>query len=186
MDLPADTGGIRRPTPNAGVNRDSAAPMAPGVGPDERSFLDAVLRHVTLSHDASAAKDELARLEALLASDRSTQRDDRRRHVRRSVDLPAATRRGDTQAPARVLDLGAGGMRLRNEGRLPLAPGDRMVVSLLPEHAPLRIEMPCEVVATLAEHQVGVRFCGPPLVLRGRPAMAAGAAHGTVSMRAAA
>jgi hypothetical protein len=155
------------------------------MGPELRTFLDAVLRHVELRHASVRATDELGELEAWLASDRSEQCDDRRRHRRVAVDLPAAANDGDVQSPARVTDLGAGGLRLRNDGRLPLATGDRVVVSLLPEHAPCRIDLPCEVVTQQGD-QLGMRFCGPPLVLRGRAVTTGGATHGTVSMRAAA
>lgn len=164
----------------AGVDDEAA------VGPNERDFLAAVLRHVALAHAPERDSDELTRLDTMLASDRSEQCDDRRKHRRVAVDLPAAARSGDTQVPARVLDLGAGGLRLRNDGRLPLALGDRMVVSLLPEHAPCRIDVPCEVVAKIGREELGLRFCGAPLVLRGRPAATGGGRHGTAPMRSAA
>lgn len=156
------------------------------MGPNERDFLAAVLRHVALSHVPERSNDELARLDAVLASDRREQCDDRRKHRRVALDLPATTRGGDSQVPARVLDMSAGGLRLRNDGRLPVALGDRVVVSLLPEHALCRIDVPCEVVAKIGSEQLGMRFCGAPLVLRGRPAATGDRRHGTAPMRSAA
>src|SRR5204862_2306530 len=116
--LGSDGGVVRRPTVSVNVGP-AGADDEYAVGPNERDFLDAVLRHVALAHAPERSTDELAQLDAKLASDRSEQCDDRRRHRRVALDLPAATRSGDTQAPARVLDLGAGGLRLYNEGRLP-------------------------------------------------------------------
>ena len=160
--------------------------MTSAVGPNERDFLAAVLRHVELSHVAERNSDELTQLDVVLASDRHELCDDRRKHRRIALDLPATTRGGDTQVPARVLDMSAGGLRLRNDGRLPVALGDRVVVSLLPEHALCRIDLPCEVVAKIGSEQLGVRFCGAPLVLRGRPAAIGDSRHGTAPMRSAA
>lgn len=164
----------------------------------EHAFVTAVLRYLTLHHGEPDTHDERAQLEALLAAPSSAADsatatgDERRRHRRVGVDLPALTRDADLAAPGRVVDIGAGGMALRNEGGLRLRTGDRVVVSLVPDEWPVRIDLPVEVVRvrsdarTPAEDLVGVRFCGRPLVLHRRltpPLRTTG--HSTAQMGAA-
>jgi hypothetical protein len=183
--------GHRAPAPaQADARVNSAVAVADGMGmPIEHAFVSAVLRYVTLAHGApSAAAGELAQLEAILSTpgaSATASGADRRRHRRMSVDLPAATRDADVQVPARVVDIGAGGLMLRNEGRLRMRPGDRVVVSLLPEDWPVRIDLPVEVIRKGDDDRVGVRFCGQPLVLHRRIVPPQRAAHGTAEMGAA-
>lgn len=153
--------------------------------PFEQAFLSAVLRYVSLVHAPhGAGGDELTGLRVLLEQGDAAP-DERRRHRRMFVDLAATTRDADMQAPARVLDIGAGGLRLRNDGRLPLRQGDRVVVSLTPERSSLRIDLPVEVVRSTGVDEVGVRFCGPPLSLqRSLQAAGGGGRHGTGRMGA--
>ena len=162
--------------------------------PIEHTFVTAVLRYVTLVHgDLDGSQDELTRLEAMLANtpeagdEPSPSAPERRRHRRLSLDMPAAARDADVQAPARVVDIGAGGMQLRNDGRLRMRTGDRVVVSLLPEDWPVRIDLPVEVVRKGEDDLVGVRFCGRPLVLHRRltPGDGYRTRHGTAEMGAA-
>lgn len=164
----------------------------------EHAFVTAVLRYLSLHHGEAGAADERAQLEALLAAPTAIAQsataagDERRQHRRVEVDLPALTRDADLAAPGRVVDIGAGGMALRNEGGLRLRTGDRVVVSLMPDEWPVRIDLPVEVVRVRSdanaprEDLVGVRFCGRPLVLHRRltpPVRAPG--HGTAQMGAA-
>lgn len=152
--------------------------------PIEHAFVSAVLRYVTLAHGApSAAAGELAQLEAILTTPvvvaSSASGADRRVHRRMALDMPAATRDADVQVPARVVDIGAGGIQIRNEGRLRMRTGDRIVVSLMPEDWPVRIDLPVEVVRKGDDDRVGLRFCGRPLVLHRRIVPPQRAAHGT-------
>lgn len=153
--------------------------------PFEQAFLSAVLRYVSLVHAPRGTDgDELAGLRVLLEQPDAAP-DDRRRHRRMAVDLAATARGADVQVPARVLDIGAGGLRLRNDGRLPLRTGDRVVVSLSPERSSLRIDLPVEVVRRTGADEVGVRFCGAPLSLyRSRETGGGGGRHGTGRMGA--
>ncbi len=132
--------------------------------PLQRAFLSTVLRYVALVHGESDPHGELASLRALLESPQA-RRDDRRRWRRLALALPATTRNSDLQAPAEVVDVGAGGLRMKNLGHLRLRPGDRVVVSLLPPQSAVRIDVPCEVVRAAAGSELGVRFCGRPLTL---------------------
>lgn len=165
-----------------------------GVMPIEQAFVSAVLRYVTLVHGAPAASpDEVAQLETMLAIPGApTNGEDggaweRRRYHRVAVDMPASARDSDVQVPARVVDIGAGGLQLRNDGRLPMRAGDRVVVSLVPDEWPVRIDLPVEVVRTGNDDLVGVRFCGRPLVLHRRvsPGERAATRHSTAEMGAA-
>lgn len=159
----------------------------------EHAFVSAVLRYVTLVHAQGVpATAELEGLEAVLTmpgapSDGSDGGAwERRRYRRLEVDMPAAARDAEVQAPARVVDIGAGGLRLRNDGRLRMRTGDRLVVSLFPDQWPVRIDLPVEVVRIAEREDVGVRFCGRPLVLHRRltPGEHAPSGHGTAEMGA--
>jgi hypothetical protein len=164
----------------------------------QHAFVTAVLRYLTLHHGEHGTQHERHQLEALLASpgiatsDAAVRGEERRRHRRVDVDIPALTRDADLAAPGRVVDIGGGGMALRNEGGLRLRTGDRVVVSLLPDDWPVRIDLPVEVVRTKGdasntdEDLVGVRFCGRPLVLHRRlTPPVRGPGHGTAQMGAA-
>ncbi len=160
----------------------------------EHAFVSAVLRYVSLFYGgpagAGAAAAEIAQLEGVLETPDADAihagAAERRRYRRLAVDMPASARDADLQAPARVVDIGAGGLKLRNEGRLRMQTGDRLVVSLLPDDAPVRIDLPVEVMRAGADGMVGVRFCGRPLVLHRRltPAERTGTRHGTAEMGA--
>lgn len=157
----------------------------------EHAFISAVLRYVTLVHgETPPAKDDLATLEAVLSTPRNDGMDggawERRRHRRLAVEVPAAARDADVQAPATVVDIGAGGLQLRNDGRLRMRTGDRVVVSLLPSDWAVRIDLPVEVVRSGDDDMIGVRFCGRPLVLHRRltPGEHTSTRHGTANMGA--
>ncbi|MBX7084065.1 MAG: PilZ domain-containing protein [Nannocystaceae bacterium] len=153
--------------------------------PLQRAFLSTVLRYVALVHGRGDRDGELASLRALLESPQG-QRDDRRRWRRLALALPATTRNTDLQAPAQIVDVGAGGMRLDNLGHLRLRPGDRVVVSLLPPPSAVRIDVPCEVVRAGPGSELGVRFCGRPLTLHRtlQPPLATRRPGGTARMGA--
>lgn len=160
--------------------------MAQPMTPIEHAFVAAVVRYAALCHGgAPAHRDEKARLATLLStSDADGRRGfERRRHRRLVTSIAAVTKLADRQAPARVVDISGGGLRLRNDGRMPLRPGDRAVVSLVPDASPMRIDIPCEVVAQTDADHVGLRFCGAPLVMH-RPALGRTTArqHGTAEV----
>ncbi len=154
--------------------------------PIEHAFVAAVVRYAAVCHGAAPAhREEKARLATLLSTSEADGRHgfERRRHRRLVTSIAAVTRASDRQAPGRVVDISGGGLRLRNDGRMPLRPGDRAVVSLVPEASPIRIDIPCEVVAQTDADHLGLRFCGAPLVIH-RPAVGRTSArqHGTAEV----
>jgi hypothetical protein len=129
----------------------------------QNAFVRAVLHYAQLVHTKGDASPECRKLDAVLRDPARERGASQRAWLRLAVRMAATVKKGGVQSPAVVLDIGAGGLRLRDPGGLAGMRGTRTVVSLRPREG-TRIDVPCEVV-----HQggdtVGMRFCGPPLVM---------------------
>jgi len=137
------------------------------VRPFEQAFVRLVLRHAVLQHGPAHGSPERRRLAMVLHDPQGSP--SRRVWRRLAVDLEATVRRSDVQAPATVIDIGGGGLRLLDPNGLARIRGSRRVVSLRTD-AGSRIDVPCEVVHSSADGTVGMRFCGAPLVMYERRA----------------
>jgi len=143
--------------------------------PHERAFLAAVLRYQELRHQRNldAALDtELTELDETLrhveAANTATPHD-RRVHRRVPTRIRSAAKKDGVCAPCIVVDLSAGGLRMRNQGGLDAKPGDRMTITFRPGDVGLRIDVPVRVRHLhAATGDLGLAFCGPPVVCHAR------------------
>jgi len=152
------------------------------VSPNQRAFLTLVLRYQSLIHDGPGDERnaELSKLERILAP-RGTARVERRYWRRICTRMRGTIRSGGLASPCIILDFGAGGLRISNEGGLPLQVWRQVVVSLHPGDVGLRIDLPATVCyADPDRDDVGLRFCGPPVMChhRGTVRTASGSTDG--------
>ena len=137
--------------------------MSARMQTQDHAFVQAVLRYTALRHASGAQSPECRRLAAVLGDPDVQAGMSQRRWLRLAVRIAATVKRADVQGPATVIDIGAGGLRLADHGGLAKR-GTRTVVSLRPRHG-TRVDVPCEVVHQRTDGTVGMRFCGPPLVM---------------------
>lgn len=147
--------------------------------PSERACLTAVVRFQTLVNAQTPdSNPELAHLRTFLSSnapDAWHDRDDRRRWRRFDTKIEASTRIGGITSNCTVLDLGAGGLRVRNDSRLSLVAGDKIVVSVEGGGAALRIDLPAKIRHIESDGGAfGVEFVGAPLMMHQRNAARSG------------
>jgi hypothetical protein len=149
------------------------------VTPSERACLTAVVRYQTLVNArTTAANPELAHLRTFLSSsapDAWQEADDRRRWRRFDTKIEASTRIGGITSRCTLLDVGAGGLRVRNDARLSLQTGDNLVVSVDAGAASLRIDLPAKIRHVEADGGAfGIEFVGAPLMMHQRNAARSG------------
>lgn len=138
--------------------------------PVEREFLALVLRYLDLAFrperdpaDARELEELTARLRVQAPANGPSY--ERRVYRRIPTQIPSGARKDGLCAPCTVLDLSAGGVRIDNRGGIEVRPGDRVILSLHPGEADLRIDIPsrvCHVCPTTG--RVGLAFCGVPVV----------------------
>ena len=147
--------------------------------PSERACLTAVVRFQTLvAAQTAASNPELVHLRTFLSSDAPDawrDADERRRWRRFNTKIEASTRIAGITSTCTVLDLGAGGLRVRNDSRLHVQAGDSIVVSVEGGAASLRIDLPAKIRHIEADNGAfGVEFVGAPLMMHQRNAARSG------------
>lgn len=148
---------------------------AHGVTPSERACLTAVVRYRSLLNTRiSGGNPELCHLRRFLSADAPDawhMRGDKRRWRRFDTRIRATTRMRGVTTECTVLDVGAGGLRLKNDAGLRVNAGDKLVVCIEGGAASVRIDLPVQV-RHVEEDGVafGVEFFGAPLVLHQRVA----------------
>jgi hypothetical protein len=143
------------------------------VTPSERACLTAVVRFRALLHARVSPRDsELDHLRRFLAADAPDAfhaADDKRRWRRFDTKIRASARLHGMTSDCTVLDVGAGGLRVKNDSRLTVRAGDKLVVCIEGGAAALRIDLPVQI-KHVEDGGVafGVEFLGAPLVLHQR------------------
>lgn len=142
--------------------------------PDERAFFAAVIRFQALRHDQDRPGTiEYRQLDQYLTEDPvgSLRPQYEQRGYRRhsAGGLEGVLRFSDGDTPVSIEDMSGTGLRLCTPHGAPIgATKGRRTISLTPPSSKLRIDIPVEFVHSEGEAH-GVRFAGPPLVLRRHP-----------------
>jgi hypothetical protein len=135
-----------------------------------------------LNSRVSEGDVELCHLRRFLGSDAPDawhMRDDKRRWRRFDTRIRAKARLQGVTSECTVLDVGAGGLRIKNDARLRVRAGDKLVVCIEGSGSSVRIDLPVEI-RHVEENGVafGAEFLGTPLVLHQRVAARARAMQG--------